>query len=210
MGFAADERSDFCDAALAVRPTAPTLCAGWTTVDLVAHVWTRENDPLSMPGIALPALAGFTERRNLAAVDRWGFRGLVELVRQGPPATSVFALPGMDEKANTVELFVHTEDIRRPNGLPRRARTPGFEELAWQRVKGMARLFFRRAGSGVVLEREDTGESFRARPGTPNVVVVGQPSELLLFTFGRTRHADVRLLGPDAPVSALVETHTAL
>ena len=37
-------------------------------------------------------------------------------MRLGP----VRALPGVDELANTGEFFVHTEDVRRANGLPLR------------------------------------------------------------------------------------------
>ncbi len=54
MGFATAERSDFCDAALAVGPDRPTLCEGWTVADLVAHAWTRENDPVAAPGARCP------------------------------------------------------------------------------------------------------------------------------------------------------------
>ncbi len=208
MGFAQTERADFCDLALTAGPGAPTLCAGWTAADLVAHVWTRENDLLAQPGILLPPFASLTAERNRRALDRWGFAGLVELVRQGPPRASLFGLPGVDEAANAVEFFVHCEDVRRPSGLPRRARTPAFEEFAWRRLRGMARLFFRGSRWGVVLERGDSGESRRAAPGAVTVVVVGAPSELLLFAFGRTRDADVRLLGPDAAVRDLVATHT--
>lgn len=209
MGFASAERSDFCESALAAGPDSPTLCEGWTVADLVAHAWTRENDLVAVAGVVVPPLASVTEQRNRRALQRWGFPGLVELVRQGPPRASFFGLPGVDEQANTAEYFIHTEDIRRPAGLPRRPRSPEFEEMAWKRLRAMARLSFRRAVSGVVLERE-TGEQLRANPGSATVTIVGVPSELLLFVSGRTRDADVLLVGPDAAASALVETHRGI
>lgn len=210
MRFARLERADFCDAALAVGASAPTLCAGWTAADLVAHVWTRENDALSLPGVVIPALGELTDARRTRALDHWGFRGLVELLREGPPATSVFGLPGVDEAANTVELFVHTEDLRRPNGLAPRQRTTAFEDWMWERVARMAALFFRGAASGITLERLDGGASVRVRPGTRNVTLVGVPSELVLFVFGRTANAAVDLFGPSDAVARVREEHTGL
>ena len=38
MGFAALERAALCDALLEVGPDSPTLCDGWTSHDLAAHV----------------------------------------------------------------------------------------------------------------------------------------------------------------------------
>lgn len=210
MGFAANERAAFCDAALAVGPAGATLCEGWTVADLVAHVWTRENDLWAMPGIVLPAFAGVTQRRNDAALDRWGFVGLVNLVASGPNPRSPYGWPGMDDRANTIEFFVHTEDIRRPGALPRRPTERAFEDELWQRLPGIARLFFRKAGTGVRLERSDAPGQIRARGGRVTVTIVGMPSELVLFAFGRTRDADVRLIGPDAAVAALIDGHKAL
>ena len=43
----ARERSELCDLFLAVGPEAPTLCDGWTTLDLAAHLVVREHDPRS-------------------------------------------------------------------------------------------------------------------------------------------------------------------
>lgn len=208
MGFAKAERAALCEAALAVGPAAPTLCEGWDTADLVAHVWTRENDVLALPGVVLPPFEGLTAERNRRALQRWGFLGLVELVRHGPPRGSVFSLPGVDEQANTVEFFVHTEDVRRPNALPSRPRSAAFEDMAWRRAVGVARMAFRDAGVGIVLER-DSGECARVRRGASTVTLVGAASELLLYVFGRTAHADVQLVGTDAAVTAVRRGHSA-
>jgi uncharacterized protein (TIGR03083 family) len=43
-------------------PDAPTLCAGWTTGDLVAHLVIRERRLDAGPGVVVPALSGYTER----------------------------------------------------------------------------------------------------------------------------------------------------
>ena len=73
----------------------------------------------------------------------------------------------------------------------------------------MGRALLRKAPVGVTLERSDTGQRLMGKPGANRVVVVGAPSELLLFAFGRTRDATVQLIGSDADVAALVDEHTA-
>ena len=49
------------------------------------------------------------------------FTALVERVRNGPPRWSPMALPPLDRALNTLEYFVHHEDIRRaaPGWVPR-------------------------------------------------------------------------------------------
>ena len=45
------ERGRLCDLLLVVGPDHPTLCEGWTTADLAAHLVIRERKPLAGPGI---------------------------------------------------------------------------------------------------------------------------------------------------------------
>ena len=84
MGFAAQERTALCDALAEVGPDAPTLCEGWTSHDLAAHVWVRENDPSAMPGLLVGALADVTASRMEATKRRWLYPELVEQIRRGP------------------------------------------------------------------------------------------------------------------------------
>ena len=44
--FAKSERAELCDLFDKVGPQAPTLCEGWDTHDLAAHLWIRETDPV--------------------------------------------------------------------------------------------------------------------------------------------------------------------
>jgi uncharacterized protein (TIGR03085 family) len=139
--------------------------------------------------------------------QRWPYPELVGRVRRGPARFSVFAIPGVDEGANTTELFVHHEDVRRAGDSPQTARDLGAEteEWLWRRLKLLARAWFRRAQVGVVLERlghlGETGEpdTVRAVAGSSIVTLVGQPSELMLYAHGRTRVAEIKVVGePDA------------
>ncbi|MDN5962074.1 MAG: maleylpyruvate isomerase N-terminal domain-containing protein, partial [Propionibacterium sp.] len=80
-------RLALADALTQAGPDARTLCTGWTTADLAAHLYVRENDPLSLPGIAgLPGPAGpaaqrLTTRSMERALTRHGYQGVVDLFR---------------------------------------------------------------------------------------------------------------------------------
>lgn len=210
MTFAKDKRASLCDLLLAVGPDAPTLCSGWSTHDLAAHLWIRETDPVGAPGMVVKPLAGLTERRMAETKKRWPFPDLVERIRNGPARFSVFALPGVDEPANTTEFFVHHEDVRRAgseSGGPREL-DASVEDWMWRRLKLLARAFFRKVEVGTVLERAGAEpgtepETIRAQSGTPIVTVVGKPSELMLFAFGRKEPADVSLVGESGAIDSL-------
>jgi uncharacterized protein (TIGR03085 family) len=204
--FAKSERAELCDLLDQVGPAAPTLCEGWQTHDLAAHLWIRETDPIGATGLVAKPLAGLSERRMAEVKQRWDYPELVDKVRNGPARFSVFSLPGVDEPANTTEYFVHHEDVRRAGDHPHTARDLGtdIEDWMWRRLKLLARAFFRRSQVGVVLERIGTAdhyepETIRAASGSSIVTIIGQPSELLLYAHGRTSVAEVKLVGePDA------------
>lgn len=199
MTVAHTERLALCALLDRLGPDAPTLCTGWRTADLAAHLWVRENDPVAVPGIFAEGLATVTARRMQSVLDRWGYRDLVERLRTGPSRLSVYNLPGVDEAANAAEYFVHHEDVRRANGeLEPRLLTAEAEDLLWKRVSLFGRLWFRRSPVGVVLERSD-GERVTAAAGSSIVTVIGPASELLLFGFGRREPARLEFVGePDA------------
>jgi uncharacterized protein (TIGR03085 family) len=205
--FAKDERSALCDLLDRVGPDAPTLCTGWDAHALTAHLWIRETDPVGVSGMVAKPLSGLFERRMTEVRQRWTFPELVDRIRSGPPRLSVFAIPGVDEGANTTEYFVHHEDVRRAGAAPQPSRVlaPDIEEWMWRRLKLLARAWFRRAPVGVVLERLGSAdaagepETIRATGGSSTVTLVGQPSELMIYAHGRTGVAEVKRVGePDA------------
>jgi len=180
-------------------PQAPTLCEGWTAADLAAHIVVRERRPDAAPGVGLRLLAGWTAKVRDSYAAR-PFPELLELIRSGPGRLSPFRLPGADEAANTVEFFVHAEDVRRAGAdwKPEPV-DAALGEALWKRMPLLARLA---AGSkspvGLVLRRPD-GQTVVARRGAPVVTVVGEPGELVLFAFGRGARAAVTADGdPDA------------
>jgi len=207
--FAQSERVELCDLFETVGPEAPTLCEGWDTHDLAAHLWIRETDPVGVTGMLARPLSGLLDRRMADTRQRWEFVELVDRIRKGPARFSVFAFPGVDEPANTTEFFVHHEDVRRAGEVPAQARQldDDVEGWMWRRLKLLGRAFFRRVPTGVVLERAGTAgaepDTIRAVSGTPIVTLVGRPSELLLFAHGRGRVADVELVGEPESIEHL-------
>ncbi len=186
-------------------PDGPTLCAGWRTRDLAAHLVLRERRPDAAVGVLGGPLAGHTARTQRRLAERMTFAQLVRAFRNGPPRLSPFALPGLDERANTVEFFVHHEDVRRaaPGWEPRDI-APGLSDALWDRLKG-ARLFLRKAPVGVELARDAGGEPYRVtlKNATPAVTVIGTPAELTMWAMGRTSAAHVRFDGTVEAVAAL-------
>ncbi|MGA2804593.1 MAG: maleylpyruvate isomerase N-terminal domain-containing protein [Acidimicrobiales bacterium] len=51
--LAREERARLCTVLTESGQDAPTLCEGWLTKDLAAHLYVREHRPLAMPGIML-------------------------------------------------------------------------------------------------------------------------------------------------------------
>lgn len=207
VSIAARERRALADLLDELGPEAPTLCAGWDTRALAAHLVARERRPDTTPGVALRLLSGWTERvRN--DYEQRPFGELVHLVRTGPGRLSPFALPGMDRFFNTTEYVVHHEDVRRaqprwePRRLPERV-----QDALWRVVLTRAPLAFRSVDVGVVLRRSDgDGASVTVKDRAPGVTLTGQPLELLLYLFGRRDHARVEVTGDASAVAALDAT----
>lgn len=190
-------------------PEAPTLCEGWKARDLAAHVVVRERRGDAAGGILIKPLAARLERvQNEFAAKPYD--ELLQLIRTGPPRMSPFALKQVDEAANTVEFFLHAEDVRRaqPDWTPRELDSV-FEDALWRRLETSARVYGRKSPVGLVLRRPN-GQTAVARKGTPVVTVTGSPSELLLFVSGRQESADVELDGDKEAVSRAYEAELGL
>lgn len=209
--FSRRERAALCDLLDEVGPDAPTLCAGWTTYDLAAHLVLREGSPLAVVGMAAPPLEGLADRGMAGLKDRVAFPALVERVRRGPPLLSPFRVPVADRAGNAVEYYVHHEDVRRsrPDGTPRSLTRPDQDTL-WRRLLVGGRLLARRSRVGVRLERTDVPASHRAKGGEATLVVRGLPSELVLFAYGRGDVADVETDGDAAALAGFRHRHFGL
>lgn len=192
------ERTALCDRLAEVGSDQPTLCAGWLTRDLAAHLLLRERRPTAAAGIVVRPLAGHTARVQRALARR-PFGQLVDRLRTRPWWLRADLV---DTAVNTLELFVHHEDVRRaqPHWQPRQL--PGFDAVLWRRVGPLARLRVRQFPAAVVIDAGEHG-TVRAGAGGPEVRVSGAPGELAMFFTGRQGAARVELTGPDGLVDLL-------
>jgi uncharacterized protein (TIGR03085 family) len=192
--LAQQERETLCDLFVERGPDAPTLCQGWLTRDLAAHLVVRERRPDSGPGLVWPRLAAYTDNVRRRTRDRTQWETLVETVRRGPP----MLLRPFDGPMNTIEFFIHIEDVRRAqDGWQPRAIPPALADALWARVGpgGMAK----RVPATVVITSPGRADK---RSGTgPTLTLVGDPGELTMFGAGRQAAANVEISG-DAALAA--------
>lgn len=203
MSFASRERAALCDLFDEVGPDAPTLCEGWDTRDLAAHLHLRETSPLAV-GILVKPLAGAMERRQreMASGD---WQTLVSRVRT-PPRWSPSSIASIDAKINAAEYFVHLEDVRRaqPDWEPR-VLSESDEKALWAILSAMGKQLYGKSPVPVVVRRPD-GAELVLKPGHPAVVISGPVGELVMHAYGRTDHARVEILGPPELVAQFDET----
>ena len=200
------ERAALCNAALEAGEEAPTLCGGWSVKDLVIHLLVRERDPLGAPGILVPQLERLADRsaRRLADQD---FTALVERVRGGPPRWSPMSLPPVDRTLNTLEYFVHHEDIRRavPGWEPREL-TDRENRALFKGIAVAGKGLVRSVGVPVEIQWPHGVRRHSAvlRRGEDPVVVTGEPAELTMFLYGREQHTGLSFEGPQDHVDGLL------
>jgi uncharacterized protein (TIGR03085 family) len=214
--YARDERAALCDLLAEGGPDRPTLCTGWRTRDLAAHLLVRERRPLAAPGIVLPPLAGYTERVRRRLAER-PYPELVARLRR-PPRWSPVALAPVDRAVNTLELFIHHEDARRgePGWQPREL-PPGLAAALWARVRPYAKLRLRRFPAPVIVHapghgevRTGSGDRAGGGDGGEPVRLTADPGELALFLTGRQAAARVTLTGPEPLTGKLAAARLGL
>lgn len=189
------ERRALCALFRELGPDAPTLCEGWRTRDLAAHLWAREHRPDVGPGlVAGGPFARHTARVEARVAER-PYDDTVAALEAGP----TWFWPGRWSPSFDVhEWFVHHEDVRRADG--RGPRDLGaFDAVVWDALGRWGRMMTRSLDSAVVLATPD-GRSRTARAGDGTVTMTGAPGELLLALFGRA--AEVEVNGDEAAVAA--------
>lgn len=197
--WSATERADIAQTLLAAGPGAPTLCAGWQTQHLAAHLVLRDRTPWRMSPGRLEALAA-------SSADPDGYAALVAQVAEGPGRLT----PGywFSEQMNLLELFVHSEDVRRagPGASRSTEIDPAYATALWKQFRLFSRLLLRPAPVGVVLVVSDGPRTVARKPrsGSGTVVVTGDLADVILFAFGRGASTELTVQGDEADVRALV------
>jgi|ERR1700716_3280281 len=207
MTTARRERAALVETMRSVGPDAPTLCGDWTTRDLAAHLVVRERRLDATPGIAVPFLAGYTDKvqRQVAASAEWD--ELLDKIASGPPIFSPFKI--LDPVANMGEMFIHHEDVRRAQtGWEPRPLDDATARALGRGLPIMARLTLAKAPARVSM-RTPQGKHVASVGRGQAISVTGEPPELLLFISGRDA---VRLQfdGDAALVTAVRESRRGL
>jgi uncharacterized protein (TIGR03085 family) len=182
------ERRDICDLFLELGPDAPTLCEGWTTADLAAHMVLREH------------YQRWGEKKR-AAEKAKGFPAVVARLRAGAPLIP-WRLPRIRNVFNGLEFFIHHEDVRRANGQGPRPEQPDLEALSW-RMSGFNGRRLARVIRPYGVELVNADGARRTFGAGPFATVSGLASEIILYTGGRRATANVALTGPAEALAAL-------
>lgn len=182
------ERRELCDLLLELGPDAPTLCEGWTTLDMAAHLVLREH------------FRPWGEAR-MANEKAKGLEALVERLRSGTPLVP-WRLPGLGLLFNGTEMFIHHEDVRRANGMEPREANRELDDMSWRMLRfiGWRAARKMRPFSITLITEDGRRRSFGSGEGA---TLRGRSSELLVHLTGRCDAAEVDVTGSDEALSAL-------
>ena len=186
--------------------TAPTLCVGWTTRHLCAHLVQREHAMMRNAWDQVTTKTPGEERFMRRLVDDAetpdGYAALIGTFAAGPSRHSLMGRA--DEALNLLEYVVHHEDLRRGSGPvpPRDLPAAELDEI-WRRARPILKRAYRKAPVGVQLAPHG-GAVTSARSGPSTVTVAGSPLELILHAFGRRSAADVRVDGSSDDVNSFI------
>jgi uncharacterized protein (TIGR03085 family) len=199
VSVAQRERAALVETIRSVGPEAPTLCEGWNTRDLAAHLVIREYRPDAAPGILSPLFARHTANVQNDVAQHTDWDELVDRVASGPPVYSPLKL--LDPVVNVAEMFIHHEDVRRAQpGWEPRVLEPALASMLRRTLPLMGRLTLAKVPGRLAL-RTPEGKTMLTTGWGPYVTVTGAPQELLLFSVGR--QARVEFDGDASAVQAV-------
>lgn len=188
MTFSQRERAKLAALLIEKGPDAPTLCEGWTTRDMAAHLYVRENRPDAAAGMMLPFAEGHLEKVTKKVKSR-GYRQVVTEWATGPGKLNPVRL--VDSVMNRAEHFVHHEDVRRGEAInggeipPARPLTTAEVDALYTTLKAMAPLMLRKSDVNVVLNVTGRENINIGKNERETVTVTGDAGELLLWVYGR-------------------------
>ena len=177
------------------RADAPTLCEGWTTADLAAHLVIRERDAC---GDRARSRGMFGRYRTScgSAKKAKGFAATVALVRSGPPRFP-WRVKRLRALLNLNEYFIHHEDVRLgQRDDPGRTDRADLDDAIWAVIAKTAALTGRRMKPFGLDDGARAGESITIRAGENRAVLTGPPSEIAVYLAGR------RAVPPKSPSPA--------
>ncbi len=185
--LARTERLGLGEVFRSLGPSAPTLCEGWRTADLLAHLVLRERKPVAALGILVPSLSARTEQLTLELAS--DFEANIRLFESGPPSWNPMRY--LDALVNGSEMLIHHEDVLRaqPEWKPRVLSAQAQQE-ARRILRGAAQLMTR--GAKVKVRPDPAGA---LTPANGEVVIRGDEVDILLRISGRSTNVHVTILG---------------
>ncbi len=191
MSMARDERADLAEFLATLTPQqweAPSLCAGWTVKDVVAHMISYEE--LGTLGLLKRFAKGRVVRANQVGVDEFAdFTApqLLDFLRAHLQPRGLTA--GFGGMIALVDGTIHHQDIRRALGRPRAVPADRLERILTL-VPGNPRLGAGRRIRGLRLRATDVDWEHGHGPE-----VTGPGEALLMAMTGRSA-ALADLAGP--------------
>lgn len=167
----------------------PSLCSGWTVMDVAAHLASFLSASISELAVRMARAGFWPPRANTQSVLAWTDRGTQAIVdrlsgRELPGVAKVYAKVGL------TEAVVHHQDMRRPLGrtrvVPEERLRVALGVIAGRPGTGTGGS---RRGRGLKLQATDLDWSLGAGP------VVSGPAEAILMTLAGRRHALDELSG---------------
>lgn len=211
---AAAERQALVAALREKGPRAATLCEGWTTHDLAVHVVARDSRPHLILGRELPVV-GSKAQEQYRNIEGLSFAELVDRIGDGVPSWHPARSRSVDDMMNTLEFFVHTEDVLRGDdpsagaddrsagadgGLEgssalqphRRRLSPSLQRRLWKQVsRTLLMAAARKRRRRITYISPGYGSVTHGASRDPMISLEGAPSELVLWAFGRQSVAEV-------------------
>jgi len=192
------ERAALCNTLERLGPDSPTLCDGWSTADLAAHLVVRERNALAAPGIVLGGPFASYTASAMEKEKAKGYDVLLARLRAGPPGYMKATMAAV----NVNENWIHHEDARRANGDAPRPEDPDTAAVITGVTRRTAKLGTRRIKPcGLALELPS--EMIIVRSGHPTAVMHGAVGECALYLAGRRDAAVVTLDGDPGAIETL-------
>lgn len=188
------ERAALAATLRSVGPEAPTLVPDWAAADLAAHLAATEKHRGLPTFLGRQLVTRFGLRLNdtfRGAMDldrrrftRRGFDWAVARIERDGPA--LLARPSV-LPVSVFEVFVHHEDVRRPNDVDRTVEMPHLVPTIRWLLRYHRRLLGPRALRAVLAD----GKTISSGGTDPGITIRGEASELVMWLAGRRAHAAV-------------------
>ena len=190
------ERQGLVETLKALGPDAPTLCEGWLTKHLLAHLIMRETEPVNASGILLKGRQKQTQNRLEELSTH--FESNLSKLMSGPPLWNPMRY--LDKWVNALEMLIHHEDVLRaqPNWQRRKFTDSETKELDFL-LKIAPRFLVRGAK---VLPTLVVGDL----PTTGRIILRGDQVDLLLFLAGRQSASTVSIEGDESDVADFMKS----